>query len=497
MGQTLKPVGGTFSSPVHAAAPPGDGHRLMVTEQGGTVRVIRDGQTLATPFLTLDTNLSSGGERGLLSIAFRPDYEQSRLLYAYYTDAEGDIRVDEFRRAASSRDVTEPGYRRSVIEIPHREAANHNGGQLQFGPDGFLYLGPGDGGNGYDEPFRDARDLGSLLGKLLRIDPIPGGGYRIPPGNPYAGAEGTGPPRRDEIWAYGLRNPFRFSFDRRGGDLLIADVGQSRVEEIDFAAHVPGVGAGRGLNFGWDDCEGSFRAEPKPTGTAPCDLAGDTLPIKEHLRPGSGFCSITGGYVVRDPALESLAGRYLYGDFCYDAVRSLSPASPADDRREDTLRVSELASFGEDACGRLYTVERGGTVSRVEDASPGRCDLEPGGGPATPRPLTVDLAGSRRQRALRRGAVLVRVGCDRACGIRALGRLSIRRRGRNLGLRQARARLSKTGRVTLRLRLTRRSRPALRRALGRRRRVSARLTIRVRGAGGQLVVKRRLVRVVR
>ena len=493
-----EPVAAGFESPVHVTAPPGDGRRVMVVEQGGTVRVVRDGQVLAEPFLAIDSDLLSGGERGLLSIAFPPDYEASRYVYAYLTDAEGDIRVDQFRRAVGSRDRVEPGYRRPVIEVAHREAGNHNGGLAVFGPDGRLYLGTGDGGNGYDQPVRDARDTSSLLGKILRIEPLPGGGHAVPLDNPFGA-----------VWAYGLRNPFRFSFDRLTGDLAIGDVGQSTVEEIDWVPHVGGVGAGRGANFGWDDCEGSLRAEPAPTGTDPCPLSGDVRPTIEKLRARDGFCSITGGVVVRDPALEELVGRYLYGDLCRSPIRSavLGPTASGD-REEPALAAANLVSFGEDACARVYTVEHGGRVSRVRDESPAACDLRvpeppqapgPGFGSAPPSqaPLSVRLGGSRRQRALRRGAVVVRVRCNQACGLRALGRLSLRRRARPLRLVQVVRRLAANRTATLRLRLARPAREAVRRALARRRRVTATVTVRARGADRRLRTARWVVRLVR
>ena len=495
----LTPVGTDFQSPVHVTAPPGDQRRLMVVEQGGTVRVVRDGAKLATPFFTLSDDFLNGGERGLLSIAFAPDYAASGLLYAYYTDGEGDIRVDEMRRAADSADRVETGYRRLVIEVPHTEAGNHNGGQVKFGPDGHLYLATGDGGNGYDTPFRDARDLSSLLGKVLRIDPVPGGGYTVPADNPYVGTETPGPEQRDEIWSYGLRNPFRFSFDRLTGDLFIGDVGQNTVEEINFAPSTPG-GAGRGLNFGWDDCEGSFQAEPSPTGVAPCQLTGDTRAVIEQLRPASGFCSITGGYVVRDPGLEALHGRYLYGDLCYPSLRSFGASARAGDRAETALAVNSLVSLGEDACGRMHTVELGGRVSRIEDSTPTGCGPSgagTGGPPAAGRPLGISVAAGRAQQGLRRGGVLVRVRCDQACGIRALGRLSLRREGRPRRLRQAVRRLASAGSVRVKLRLTRNGRAAVRRALRRGRRVRAAVTVRARGADRVLRVRRLRVRLVR
>jgi glucose/arabinose dehydrogenase len=497
--QTLVPVGGTFTNPVYLTAPPGDGRRLMVVEQGGTVRVIRDGVTLSTPFLTMDSNFTSGGERGLLSIAFRPDYERSRLLYAYYTDADGDIRVDEFRRAADSRDHVEPGYRRPVIEVLHREAGNHNGGTARFGPDGFLYMATGDGGNGYDEPNRDAHDPTSLLGKLLRIAPTPGGGYAIPPGNPYVG---TGDPGRDEIWSIGLRNPYRFSFDRLNGDLFIGDVGQNVVEEIN---HLPAVstGAGRGANFGWDDCEGNLAAEPT-TGTAPCGLTGDIRPELAQTH-SNGFCSVIGGVVVRDPSVPELTGRYLYGDLCKPALRSYVPGMPATDREETALAVSSLVGIGEDACGRVYAVQFGGTVGRLVGSRAGTCDLRvpeagpgsggPGGGASAPprsTTLRVTLGGPRHQRLGRRG-LLVRVRCSQTCRIRALGALTLKRGRTPIRLRQVVRPLPPNRSVSVRLRVSSRSRSAVHRALIRHRRVSARIIVRARDVRGNLRVARRTV----
>jgi glucose/arabinose dehydrogenase len=508
--QTLVPVGGTFVSPVYATAPPGDGRRLMVVEQGGTVRVIRDGATLGTPFLTMDSNFTSGGERGLLSIAFRPDYEQSRLLYAYYTDAEGDIRVDEFRRAAGTRDRVEPDYRRPVIEVLHREAGNHNGGTLAFGPDGYLYIATGDGGNGYDQPNRDARDPASLLGKVLRIAPTPGGDYAIPPGNPYAGA---GDPGRDEIWAIGLRNPFRFSFDRLNGDLFIGDVGQSTVEEVNRLPFTTN-GAGRGANLGWDDCEGSLAAEPI-TGTAPCGLTGDVRP--ELAQPqASGFCSVIGGVVVRDPTLPELAGRYVYGDLCKARLRSYVPGAPTTDREESTLVVGSPAGIGEDACGRVYAVQLGGEVARLAGAGASACDLrvaEPGsagedpgtggggGGarPPAPPPVTpfgtslrLTLGGPRRQRLGSRG-LSVRVRCSEFCRIRAFGNLSLRRGGTRIRLRQVLRALPASRSVSVRLKVTPGSRKAVARALARRRAIRARIIVRARDARSVLRIGSRSV----
>jgi len=505
--QSLVPVGGSFAAPVQATAPPGDGRRLMVVEQGGTVRVVRDGVSLAQPFMTLSSNFTTGVERGLLSIAFRPDYERSRLLYAYYTDAEGDIRVDELRRAADSRDRTEPGYRRPVIEILHREAANHNGGTVAFGPDGHLYMGTGDGGNGYDQPNRDARDPGSLLGKLLRIAPTPGGGYAIPTGNPHAGA---GDPGRDEVWSIGLRNPFRFSFDRPSGDLFVGDVGQSTVEEVNHVSAVTG-GAGRGANFGWDDCEGNLASEPV-TGTAACGLVGDVRPALS-LAQAQGYCSVIGGVVVRDPALPQLAGRYLYGDLCQPRLRSYLPGAPASDREEPTLSVSTLVALGEDACGRVHAVQLGGTVARLQGDGASDCALrvpEPRPGvPVAPAaggtyrppdavtpPLRIALGGPRGQRLTRRG-LLVRVRCSQHCLVRALGTLTLRREGEAIRLRAVLLPLAANRSAAIRLKVSRGARAAVRAALRRARRVRAVVAVGARGARGDLRVGRRRIRLRR
>ena len=489
--QTLTPVGGGFDDPVHVSAPPGDGLRVMVVEQGGTVRVIRDGATLPTPFLTVASDFTGGGERGLLSIAFSPDYERSRLLYAYYTDAEGDIRVDEFRRAADSRDRVEPAYRRRVIEVLHREAPNHNGGTVAFGPDGRLYLATGDGGNGYDMPNRDARDTASLLGKLLRITPTPGGGYTIPAGNPYAA---PGNPGRDEVWAIGLRNPFRFSFDRANGDLFVGDVGQNTIEEVN---HLPAAaGRGQGANLGWDDCEGNLLAEPL-TGTAPCPLAGDVRPAIA-LPQSADFCSVIGGVVVRDPSVPQLAGRYLYGDLCKPRLRSYVPGSPATDREEPSLGVASPAGIGEDACGRVYVAQLGGTVARLEGGS-SSCPLRvPGSGAGadgggTGATLRVTLGGPRRQRLTRRG-LLVRVRCSERCRIRAIGTLTLRRRGLRIRVRQVKRSLAANPPVAIRLKVSGPSRSAVARALRRGRRVSASITVRARDGRGRLRVARRTIR---
>jgi glucose/arabinose dehydrogenase len=365
----LLPIG-TFSTPIYVAAPPGDGERLFVVEQGGRIRLVRNGTLLTTDFLDITTLVLSGGERGLFSMAFAPDYASTGRFYVFYTarNPEGELTIAEYRRSADP-EIAEPSGR-IVLSIPHPVYGNHNGGQLQFGPDGYLYIATGDGGGGGD-PDGNGQDLGSLLGKLLRIDPRPGPNgesYTIPPGNPFAGQTGS----RPEVWAYGLRNPWRFSFDRGTGDLTIGDVGQGEWEEIDF---VPaGSGAGRGANFGWGCFEGRHVYTPNASRPDCSPLpTNDTKPVWEYSHARG--CSIAGGYVVRDPELPALVGRYLYGDLCDDRVWSTILQVPdAQDDRIAQLEVASLYSFGEDACGRVYAVSGAGPVYR----------LHVSGQPATP-----------------------------------------------------------------------------------------------------------------
>ena len=338
---------GSFSNPVYVTGAPGDASRLYVVEQAGVIRMIRDGRTLRRPFVDISAHVASGGERGLLSMAFAGDYNRSGLFYVYFTDHTGDIRIQQLRRSRAP-DVADPSYRRDVMRVPHRSAPNHNGGQLQFGPDGMLYAGFGDGG-GEGDPFRTGQRLDTLLGKLVRIDPLPGGGYRTPSDNPFVGRAGA----RPEIWAYGLRNPYRFSFDRRTGDLTIGDVGQNEFEEVDFQPK----GAGRGANYGWSIFEGFHRYR---AGSAAGAVRPEIAPSHQD-----GFCALIGGYVVRDPSLPGLGGRYLYGDNCKPDIYSVRlTASGARDNHATGLRVSSLSSFGEDTGGHVYAASLNGDVYR-------------------------------------------------------------------------------------------------------------------------------------
>jgi glucose/arabinose dehydrogenase len=352
----VKLVGiGTFDAPLYVASPPGDKRRVFVVEQGGTIRVITGGKRVARPFLDLRRKVISGGEQGLLSIAFAPDYARTRRFYVNYTDKRGTQSVVEYRRSKASSDRADAGSARLVLRYDGVEP-NHNGGLLLFGPDKMLYMGTGDGGGANDQHGArgNAQDLGSLLGKLLRIDPRRSGGkpYRVPPSNPFVGRSGA----RGEIYSYGLRNPWRFSFDRRTGDLAIGDVGQDAVEEIDFATK----GAARGVNYGWRPFEGSRRnfQEPAPDAVAP------VIELTHH----DGNSSITGGYGVRDAGLPARLGRDVYGDLCVGRLRSakLSAGRAEGDAPIPGLaKVDQLSSFGEDARGRVYVTSLSGPVYRL------------------------------------------------------------------------------------------------------------------------------------
>jgi glucose/arabinose dehydrogenase len=344
---------GRFTSPVYVTAPRGDPRRIFVVEQNGAIRVVRGGKRLARPFLDLRSIVTSGGEQGLLSMAFAPDYAKTRRFYVNYTARDGMQVVAEYRRSRASPDRA-LGTGRTVLRYDGVES-NHNGGLITFGPDRLLYVGTGDGGGGDDQHGErgNGQDLSSLLGKLLRIDPRPSGGkpYRIPSGNPFVGRSGA----RPEIYSYGLRNPWRFSFDRSTGDLTIGDVGQDEVEEIDFVRKDE---AG-GVNYGWRPFEGRRRnfSEPAP---------GAVDPVLE-LSHNDGNCSVTGGHVVRDNSLTGLVGSYVYGDFCKGQLRAarLRPGAAIGDRALGLPTVDSLSSFGEDALGRVYVMSLNGPVYRL------------------------------------------------------------------------------------------------------------------------------------
>ena len=355
-------MAGGLQSPVYVTGA-GDGSgRLFIVEQVGLIRVIMDGRLLPTPFLDIRSLVVSGGERGLLSVAFLPDFKTSGAFVVDYTRsssnpaAVGDTVIARYKANPPTADVADRASGQSLLTIKQPQA-NHNGGLVKFGPDGFLYIGMGDGGASGDTgpghaPQGNGQSLTTLLGKILRIEVNDTGQYRIPAGNPNFGA-GT----RPEIWAYGLRNPWRFSFDRATGDLYIGDVGQDAWEEIDFQ---PAVFAG-GANYGWPLWEAThrYRSGPVP--------AGDTKPVAEYSHAG-GPCSVTGGYVYRGAKIPALAGFYLFGDYCTGRIWSLVKLTGH--WHVSLLRDTayQISSFGEDDAGELYLVALSGAVYRFDPA---------------------------------------------------------------------------------------------------------------------------------
>lgn len=329
----------------------GDGSGLLyVTEQPGRIRIVRDGALVETPFLDIEEKVgSSGNEQGLLSIAFAPDFQQSRKMYANYTDRSGDTVVAGFLVNPDGLSA-DPASEWLVLKI-EQPYANHNGGQLQFGPDGMLYIGMGDGGSAGD-PQNHAQDVTSMLGKMLRIDVSQSAAsapYTVPANNPNFGADA-----RPEMWSVGLRNPWRFSFDRSSGDMLIADVGQNEIEEVNWQ---PAASRG-GENWGWKLREGleAFSGEKSDAMTDP---------IYEY-RHGEDGCSVTGGYVYRGVALAALAGAYVYGDYCSGRIWTLRPATNG--AWDNALLFDtdySITSFGEDAQGELYVLDRAGGIYKI------------------------------------------------------------------------------------------------------------------------------------
>jgi glucose/arabinose dehydrogenase len=339
----------------------GDGSgRLFVVEQTGKIMIVKAGKVLAAPFLDLSASVSGGNEQGLLGLAFHPSYKSNGKLYVSYTDRNGTSIIREYRVSASNPDRVNGASGRTLLRL-RQPYANHNGGNIAFGPDGDLYIGFGDGGSAGD-PGNRAQNLGTLLGKLLRIDVNRRTGtlpYGIPSTNPFVGRSGL-----DQIWAYGLRNPWRWSFDRATGDLWIGDVGQDAWEEVDRAMASHGRNAGRGLNFGWRVMEASHCYNP----SAGCTQTGKTLPLTEYGHT-NGRCSITGGFVYRGSTYPDLVGAYVFADYCSGeiwyvdrgAVRGTAPILALD---TDAM----ITSFGQDQAGELYLTDGNGSVYRLTDS---------------------------------------------------------------------------------------------------------------------------------
>jgi glucose/arabinose dehydrogenase len=548
-GAALVAVNGAqfASDPIYATGPPGDG-RLFVVERAGRIDVV-DGGALK-PFLTVP-DVATDGERGLLSMAFPPDYGTSGLFYVFRVSSadNGELQVVEYQRSAGDPDQADPSSARVVLHQDHHQANAHNGGQILFGPDGDLYV---DFGDGAATP-ENGQNTDSLLGKILRIDPrrqTNGDPYGIPPTNPFAGnprcGPGPGAAPCPEIFAYGLRNPFRASFDRVSGDFIVGDVGQSTWEEVDLGRLEPATRENglRGANLGWATCEGDFA---QGSTTQPCPPAlGQTAPFFAYQHsgdPAQTGCAIIGGFVIRDPTLTDLAGRYLYGDLCRTDLRTLDLGPGGPDPRPAGLATStaSLISFGEDARGCVYaladhTVYRvaastsdpfacpnavtpafagigggaspppsggsgpgspSGTTSTSGDGSGGGGGASSGGGSsagggasggggASTIDTTPPSLRAARAVARRRGAVRIAVSCDEACDLTATGTLRFRGAAASARLRPARGHADAGGRAVLTLRLTHTQRARAKRA----KRTLARIVVTARDAAGNAATTR-------
>jgi glucose/arabinose dehydrogenase len=338
--------------PLALTAPTGDS-RLFIAEKSGRVRVVKNGTLLTAPFLDISTLVSTGNEQGLLGLAFDPQYAVNGRFFVSYTNVDGSNVLASYTRSTGNPDVAAPASAAIRLTVP-QPFSNHNGGHIVFGPDGFLYMGIGDGGSGGD-PQGNGQDPSDLLGSTLRLDVSAATGYTIPPSNPFVNVAG----RRGELWDLGLRNPWRFSFDRQTGDLYIADVGQSDREEVNVARQLGG--GGKGLNYGWAITEGTTCFVGSN-----CNRTGLTDPVLEYTHANG--CSITGGHVYRGSAIPELAGTYFYSDFCSGWVRSfrfVNGVATAQTSWSALDTGRNVVSFGEDAAGELYVLTSDGTVSRI------------------------------------------------------------------------------------------------------------------------------------
>ena len=476
-GVQLAAFGGqNFNTPFHVASPPGDPSRVFVVEGAGRIRLVKDGVTQPTAFLDIsgdvwdNTGGEGGCECGMFSMAFAPDYTSSGLFYVFFTrDVPGasagvapfhNLVIREFRRSANP-DLADPATGRDVIVIPHLTASNHNGGQLQFGPDKLLYIWVGDGGNTPNE----AQSLSTRLGKILRIDPRGAGPlqYSIPSDNPFADGGG---PNADEIYAHGLRNPYRGSFDRSTGDLIFGDVGGGQVEEIDYKPEA----AGRGANFGWPCFEGTL------VGTG-CPVPNHSPPIHQYPNGGAG-AAVNGGFVIRDSALPQLAGRYVYAD-TFNAlggqIRTLDPAIGTPSDAPLGLTAANVVSFGQDACGHIYVARIAGPVLQLQPVSgPFPCKLAP--------ELTIKKKGARK--AAKKGAIVIKASCDEDCDFSAEGLIKIKGKKKKLRAGGVSARLQLGEEMKVRLELSKRKIRRLRKALRKGARAFARIEASATGGGG-------------
>jgi glucose/arabinose dehydrogenase len=374
---SVTPVITGLNAPVQLIHAGDSSGRLFIVEQAGVIRTWQAGSLLSAPLLDIHDRVLFGGERGLLGLAFPPGFSARRYFYVYYTNKNGDNQVSRFHLNSGSANTADPANEEIILLLPHPTYENHNGGQIVFGPDGYLYIGTGDGGGGGD-PFRNAQNPAALLGKILRIDTgdrpapappanpgfhlylpilardLPATGYTIPIDNPFR----TIPGYRPEIWALGLRNPWRFSFDRSTHDLYIADVGQDQVEEIDFQA----AGFAGGANYGWNILEGD-----QCYGAANCTPPASYVPPVATYPHGAGDangCSVTGGFVYRGSAYPALQGIYFFADYCKGKIWELQNNGGWQTNLTSTT-VTNPTSFGEDQAGELYILSQAGTVYKI------------------------------------------------------------------------------------------------------------------------------------
>lgn len=421
---TLQPVG-NFDQPIYVTSDPANAGRLLVAERKGMIRLVEGG--VSSEFADLRTEVGCGssceGERGLMSIALSPGFAADGRLFALYAnDGDGMLHVDELVSTDPGHD--EASWAKSILAVPHPDASNHNGGQLQFGPEGALYASTGDGGGGNDQ-FRNAQDPGSPLGKILRLD--------------------VGAPSTYDVWSLGLRNPYRFSFDALTGDMVIGDVGEGSREEVDFApSAVAGVLAGgEGANYGWSCREGLLPGpgtDPRCHTPAPQAFVDPVFDYGHTPDPdvGDSRCSITGGYVARDPGLGRLFGHYVYADYCAGVLRAVQLPATSGGRATGDCSLGQLVnnpvSFGEDAARRLYVVEQNGGVHRLQGPPPATCPIPPPQPPAASPPLAPTIVGIKAQRRrVERGKTAVLTLWVSPCQGRKGDPIALLRNGRRNG----------------------------------------------------------------
>jgi glucose/arabinose dehydrogenase len=348
-----------LDKPIYIASAKDGTPRTFIVEKTGRILVRRTGTVLPTPLLNLSTSVSTANEQGLLGLAFHPSFKTNRKFYVDYTDTHGDTVIREYKTSSTNPDRIQAGSGRTILRID-QPYANHNGGMLAFGPGGYLYIGMGDGGDAND-PGNRAQSLSTRLGKILRID-VNGTtstrAYRIPSSNPYVGKTGL-----DEIWQRGLRNPWRFSFDRSNGNLWIGDVGQGSYEEVDRAINTSS-GPGKAYNWGWRVMEGRHCHIP----SSGCNTSGKKLPLYEYTHASNNRCAVTGGYVYRGKAIPALVGWYVFGDYCSGEIFAIRSGASYPATRVTLAGASSgrlISSFGEGSTGELYVVDLRGNVYAI------------------------------------------------------------------------------------------------------------------------------------